>query len=206
MKPTTAFSWLLACLLSLASLTAPAAERYLIDTKGAHAFITFRIQHLGFSWLEGRFTRFSGDFEYDEANPANNRVEIRIEMKSLDSDHAERDKHLRGDSYFDVKKYPTARFVSNAWLDHGDGTATLKGRLTLRGIDKDIEIAVTRMGSGKDPWGGYRRGFEGSTTLHLSDYRMKKAKLLGPAAEEIRIWLSLEGIRQSRKSRNPHKR
>ncbi|HFE48802.1 MAG TPA: hypothetical protein ENJ21_05750, partial [Chromatiaceae bacterium] len=62
------------------------------------------------------------------------------------------------------------------------------------------------MGSGKDPWGGYRRGFEGSTTLHLSDYRMKKAKLLGPAAEEIRIWLSLEGIRQSRKSRNPHKR
>ncbi len=183
-------------LLGLGALPVQAAEHYVIDTEGMHAFITFRVQHLGFSWLEGRFNRFRGTFDYDEANPANNRVEVEIDVASLDSNHAERDKHLRSARFFDVKKYPRATFVSTAWVDHGDGTATLKGRFTLRGITRDIELDVTRMGAGKDPWGGYRRGFEATTTLKLSDYKMKEGHILGKVAENIRIWISLEGIRQ----------
>ena len=183
-------------LLGLGALPVQAAEHYVIDTEGMHAFITFRVQHLGFSWLEGRFNRFRGSFDYDEANPANNRVEVEIDVASLDSNHAERDKHLRSARFFDVKKYPKATFVSTAWVDHGDGTATLKGRFTLRGVTRDIELDVTRMGAGKDPWGGYRRGFEATTTLKLSDYKMKEGHILGKVAENIRIWISLEGIRQ----------
>ena len=183
-------------LLGLGALPVQAAEHYVIDTEGMHAFITFRVQHLGFSWLEGRFNRFRGTFDYDEANPANNRVEVEIDVASLDSNHAERDKHLRSARFFDVKKYPKATFVSTAWVDHGDGTATLKGRFTLRGVTRDIELDVTRMGAGKDPWGGYRRGFEATTTLKLSDYKMKEGHILGKVAENIRIWISLEGIRQ----------
>ncbi len=183
-------------LLGLGTLPVQAAEHYVIDTEGMHAFITFRVQHLGFSWLEGRFNRFRGTFDYDEAHPANNRVEVEIDVASLDSNHAERDKHLRSARFFDVKKYPKATFVSTAWVDHGDGTAKLKGKFTLRGITKDIELDVTRMGAGKDPWGGYRRGFEATTTLKLSDYKMKEGHILGKVAENIRIWISLEGIRQ----------
>ena len=183
-------------LLGLGALPVQAAEHYVIDTEGMHAFITFRVQHLGFSWLEGRFNRFRGSFDYDEANPANNRVEVEIDVASLDSNHAERDKHLRSARFFDVKKYPKATFVSTAWVDHGDGTAKLKGKFTLRGVTRDIELDVTRMGAGKDPWGGYRRGFEATTTLKLSDYKMKEGHILGKVAENIRIWISLEGIRQ----------
>ncbi len=186
----------LALALGLGTAGTQAAERYVIDTEGMHAFITFRVQHLGFSWLEGRFNRFAGEFTWDEANPANNRVEVEIDVASLDSNHAERDKHLRSARFFDVKKYPRATFTSTAWVDHGDGTATLKGRFTLRGITRDIAIAVKKMGAGKDPWGGYRRGFEGTTTLKLSDYKMKEGHLLGKVAENVRIWISLEGIRQ----------
>ncbi|WJW75481.1 YceI family protein [Thiohalobacter sp. IOR34] len=184
------------CLLALVSLGAGAAEHYVIDTKGMHAFITFRVQHLGFSWLEGRFNRFSGSFDYDPEQPANNRVQVEIDVASLDSNHAERDKHLRSARFFDVKQYPKARFVSTAWEETGEGRAILKGRFTLRGVSRDIEIEVREMGAGPDPWGGYRRGFEGTTTLQLSDYRMKEAGILGPAANTIRIWLSLEGVRQ----------
>ncbi len=181
---------------SLVATPALAYEHYVIDTKDAHAFITFRIQHLGFSWMEGRFKRFSGRFDYAEANPALNKVEVEIDVASIDTDHAVRDKHLRGERYLDVKRHPKARFVSTDWIDHGDGTATLKGNFTLRGVSKEIELAVHKMGHGKDPWGGYRRGFEATATLHLSDYAMKDAPKLGPAAEEIRIWISLEGVRQ----------
>ncbi|RMG32629.1 MAG: YceI family protein [Gammaproteobacteria bacterium] len=181
---------------SLAVTPALAYEHYVIDTKDAHAFITFRIQHLGFSWMEGRFKRFSGRFDYAEANPALNKVEVEIDVASIDTDHAVRDKHLRSERYLDVKRYPKAHFVSTAWTDHGDGTATLTGTFTLRGVSKQIELTVRKMGHGKDPWGGYRRGFEATTTLRLSDYAMRDAPKLGPHSEEIRIWISLEGVRQ----------
>ncbi len=185
-----------ALILAITSITAQAAERYLIDTRGMHAFITFRIQHLGFSWLEGRFNRFSGEFTYDETNPANNRVSVEIDVASIDSNHAERDKHLRDERFFDVKRYPKATFVSTGWEDLGDGRARLKGKFTLRGVTREIVVDVRQVGAGKDPWGGYRRGFEGSTVLNLSDYRMKEGHILGPAAEKVHIWLSIEGIRQ----------
>jgi len=193
--PTLTRLLLIAGLILPLSL-AQAAEHYVIDTKGMHAFITFRIQHLGYSWLEGRFNRFSGDFDYDESDPANNRVKVDIDVASLDSNHAERDKHLRDERFFDVDKFPRAGFVSSAWIDHGDGTATLQGTFTLRGISKPVTIEVRQIGAGPDPWGGFRRGFEGKTTLLLSDYKMKEARILGPAAENIDIWLSIEGIKQ----------
>lgn len=193
--PTLTRLLLIAGLILPLSL-AQAAEHYVIDTKGMHAFITFRIQHLGYSWLEGRFNRFSGDFDYDESDPANNRVKVDIDVASLDSNHAERDKHLRDERFFDVDKFPHAGFVSSAWIDHGDGTATLQGTFTLRGISKPVTIEVRQIGAGPDPWGGFRRGFEGKTTLLLSDYKMKEARILGPAAENIDIWLSIEGIKQ----------
>lgn len=186
----------LTLILGLNTINAQAAEHYIIDTKGMHAFITFKVKHLGYSWLEGRFNKFSGNFDYDEASPANNKVNIEIDMTSLDSNHAERDKHLRSERFFDATKFPIATFVSTGWEDLDQGKAILKGDMTLRGITKAITINVSQIGAGKDPWGGFRRGFEGSTTLHLSDYKMKESAILGPVAEDIQIWLSIEGVRQ----------
>ncbi len=182
--------------IGLGAAVTQAAEHYVIDTRGMHAFITFRVQHLGYSWLEGRFNRFSGNFDYDASNPADNRVSVEIDIASIDSNHAERDKHLRSERYFDARKFPKATFVSTAWEQHDDDTATLKGRFTLRGVTKNISVDVSQIGAGKDPWGGFRRGFVGTTTLHLSDYKMKEGKILGPVAENIQLWLSIEGVRQ----------
>ncbi|PHS71520.1 MAG: hypothetical protein COB23_00680 [Methylophaga sp.] len=186
----------LAFILSFNVTSALAAEHYIIDTKGMHAFVTFKVKHLGYSWLEGRFNKFSGEFDYDETAPANNKVNINIDISSLDSNHAERDKHLRGERFFDAKKFPTATFISTNWEDKGNGKAILHGQFTLRGVTQNISININQVGGGEDPWGGFRRGFEGSTTLHLSDYKMKESAILGPAAEDVQLWLSIEGIRQ----------
>jgi polyisoprenoid-binding protein YceI len=186
----------LALIIGLSSANTQAAEEYTIDTKGMHAFVTFKVKHLGFSWLQGQFNKFSGQFTYDETNPSNNKVDLIIDISRLDSNHAERDKHLKSERFFDAKKYPNATFVSSSWHDLGNGKATLVGDFTLRGMTKEISIDVTQIGAGNDPWGGYRRGFEGTTTLKLSDYNMKESNILGPLAEDIHIWLSIEGIRQ----------
>lgn len=170
------------------------AAEYKIDTEGQHAFIQFRIQHLGYSWLYGRFNDFDGGFTYDEANPDKSKVNVTIDMDSIDSNHAERDKHLRGEDFFHVSKYPEARFVSTSFEDHGDGTATLKGDLTIKDATRNVTIDVKHIGHGEDPWGGYRRGFAGTTTIKLKDFNIDYD--LGPASTYAELELSIEGIRQ----------
>ena len=184
---------LCAGLLLMASGTIQAVE-YLIDTKGAHAFIQFHIKHLGYSWLVGRFNTFSGSFEYDEKNPDAASITVDIDTASIDSNHAERDKHLRDDEFLNVEKHPKARFVSNSYRDLGNDKGELKGELTLNGVTRPITIDVTHIGAGMDPWGGYRRGFEGRTSFALADFGIKRN--LGPASKEVHLWLGIEGIRQ----------
>lgn len=183
---------ILAIALSAPSLAA--AEDYVIDTKGAHAFIQFRIQHLGYSWLYGRFNDFSGNFSYDESDPSKSSIEVTINTASIDSNHAERDKHLRDKDFLDVKTFPEARFKSTSFTDNGDGTAVLSGDFTLHGVTKPISIDVQHIGNGPDPWGGYRRGFSGTTSFALADYGINYN--LGPKSKEVELTLSIEGIRQ----------
>lgn len=187
----------LAAILLSAALQVPglaAAANYVIDTKGAHAFIQFRIPHLGYSILLGRFNDFSGSFTYDEDNPEAASAEVVINTASIDSNHAERDKHLRGEDFLNVDKYPEARFVSTGYRENADGTGMLEGNLTLHGVTRPITIAVEHVGHGPDPWGGYRRGFKGTTTLTLADFGIDYD--LGPASRQVDLFLSVEGIRQ----------
>lgn len=170
------------------------AEDYVIDTEGMHAFIQFRIQHLGYSWLYGRFNEFDGSFSYDEAKPEDAKVEVTIKTDSVDSNHAERDKHLRGADFLHVDEYPEAKFVSTAYKPNGDGSGTLEGNLTLHGVTNPIAIGVREIGAGQDPWGGFRRGFQGNAKFKLADYGIDYN--LGPASKEVEMILSIEGIRQ----------
>jgi len=183
--------------LALASLltTAPLqAAEYEIDTKGAHASIQFRISHLGTSWLTGRFNTFTGSFNYDAANPAAASVNVEIDVNSFDSNHAERDKHIRGDEYLDVAKHPKATFKSTSYTPNKDNTGVMKGILTLYGTSKEISIDVNKVGEGEDPWGGYRAGFAGTTEIQPKDFGMNYQ--LGPAAETVYLELHIEGIRK----------
>ncbi len=193
MKRKTFTSLLLTAALAFTGTLASAAD-YVIDTKGAHAFIQFRINHLGYSWLLGRFNTFSGHFSYDEQHPSKASVQIEIDVASVDSNHAERDKHLRSEDFLHVDRYPQARFNSTAFEALGDGKAKLSGQLTLHGVTKPIVIDVAHVGHGKDPWGGYRRGFEGTTTLTLKEWGIDYD--LGPASRQVELFFSIEGIRK----------
>jgi polyisoprenoid-binding protein YceI len=193
MKLPTLTTSLLIAGLTFGSTALMAAD-YVIDTKGAHASIKFRVQHLGYSWLYGRFNEFDGKFSYDEAAPEKASIEVNIKTNSVDSNHAERDKHLRGDDFLDVDKYPQAKFISTSFTQGKDGKGTLKGNLTLHGITKPVEIAVQSIGEGKDPWGGYRAGFEGTTKFAMADFGILKD--LGPKSKDVEMILSLEGVRQ----------
>ncbi len=186
--------WCLAVTAAIPSVATAAVERYVIDTEGGHAFVQFRIKHLAYSWLYGCFNDFSGTFTYDTEDTSNSAVEVTINTASLDSNHAERDKHLRGKDFLDVDRYPQASFRSTAYKETGFNTSVLEGELTLKGITKPVRIEVQRIGNGPDPWGEYRRGFQGSTSFALKDFGIDYN--LGPAAREVEMILSIEGVRQ----------
>jgi len=183
--------------LSLGSLLFGAqamAATYKIDKEGQHAFVNFKISHLGYSWLYGTFNDFDGSFSFDAAKPEESKVKVELQTASVDSNHAERDKHLRSADFLNVAKHPTATFESTSVKSTGEGTADIAGNLTLNGVTKPVVIAATFVGEGKDPWGGYRAGFAGSTKLKLKDFDIQKD--LGPASQEVELIISVEGVRQ----------
>lgn len=192
MKKTIA-GVLLGSLLGAASLGAQAAD-YVIDKEGQHAFINFRISHLGFSWLYGRFNDFDGNFSWDAAAPEQSSVQVSINTASVDSNHAERDKHLRSPDFLNVSAHPQARFVSTGVEMTGEDTAKVTGELTLNGVTRPVVLDARFMGEGQDPWGGYRAGFEGTASLRLKDFDI--AMDLGPASQEVELMLTIEGIRK----------
>ena len=182
-------------LLTAFSTTAVSAAEYDFDIEGAHAFVQFRVQHLGYSWLYGRFNKFDGEFSYDPEHPENSSVSAEIDMTSLDSNHAERDKHLRSDDYLNVKKYPSASFKSSAYKVTGEGTGILTGDLTFFGSTHSIDLEIEHIGGGDDPWGGYRHGFEGRALLRPAIFGLDLVEALGmESAATIEIFLTVEGI------------
>lgn len=179
----------------LLGTAATQAADYTIDTEGAHASVNFRIQHLGYSWLTGRFNGFEGSLSYDPDNVAASKIKVTIDTGSIDTNHAERDKHLRSGDFLDVETFDKATFVSKRISNIQDGGKTfdVEGQLTLHGVTRDVTIAVQKVGEGEDPWGGYRVGFTGAAEIALKDFGIDYD--LGPASQVLELDLNIEGVR-----------
>ena len=167
------------------------AADYEIDA--THTFVTFQITHLGISTMHGRFNELSGRFTWDKDDPASASIDISIVPASVDTNHAERDKHLRGEDFLNVEAFPEAGFKSTGYEGDMNG-GKLMGELTLHGVTKPVTIDIERMGEGPDPWGGYRAGFAGTASIKRADFGIDYN--LGPAAETMTFDLTVEGIRQ----------
>ncbi len=178
---------------AVAVLLLPAAATQAADYNidATHSFIQFRTQHLGYSWLYGRFNIDKGTFSYDAAKPQDSRINLAVDVTSLDSNHELRDEHLR-EKYLQVEKQPLATFSSTAY--QGDaGSGTLTGTLKLNGVEKTVSIPVKKIGEGADPWGGYRAGFEGNLTIDARDYGYTYN--LGEHSFVVELQLGIEGVR-----------
>jgi polyisoprenoid-binding protein YceI len=178
--------------LAMTLTTGAMAADYTIDTEGGHASINFQTLHLGFSVLNGRFDTFSGSFTFDAENPAASTVSVEIDTASVNSNHGQRDNHLKSGDFLNVGAFPTASFVSTGVAVTGDKTGVITGDFTLRGVTKSIELETEFLAEGKDPWGGFRNGFTGTTSINLGDFGM--GGVIGNS--DIAITLHVEGIRQ----------
>jgi polyisoprenoid-binding protein YceI len=159
---------LLAALASLASTPAFAqTEAHVVD-KG-HSNVLFTVRHM-VARMTGRFEDYDMKLSIDRAKPENSSVEFTIKATSVNTDNADRDKHLRSPDFFDVEKFPEITFKSTKVTPKGDDAYEVTGDFTLHGVTKSVTLPVSYLGMMKDGRGNEKGGFEAAATLNRKDY------------------------------------
>jgi polyisoprenoid-binding protein YceI len=138
----------------------------------SHSGIHFSVRHLVIAKVRGKFTSFNGALELDEADLTKSKVDVSIDIASVNTSDEKRDAHLRSGDFFDVERFPTATFKSTSITKSGDGYL-VKGELNVHGVTKEVDLNTTFEGIGKDPWGGERTAFQAKTSINREDWGMK---------------------------------
>jgi polyisoprenoid-binding protein YceI len=179
-------------LLLLVFASPARAQKYGIDP--AHSSITFKVKHLGLTWVYGRFNEFSGDFTFDKGDPGKSSFAVTIKTDSIDTNQKMRDKHLRSKDFFDVEKYPEITFKTTSVKKGKDGYE-LTGDFTMRGVAKPITFTVKGGDDEKEfPKGVKRIGFTIQTKLNRSDWGMNF--MVGPISDAVHIAIGFEGVQK----------
>ena len=173
------------------------AASYTIDAD--HTTISFKVKHL-FSNVQGTFKKFEGSFTYDPNKPETWKTEATIQADSIDTNVAERDKHLRSKDFLEVEKYPTITFKSTGVSDMTPAGAKLSGLLTIHGVEKPVILDLEILGEAKDPWGNVAAGFTATTKINRKDFGLTWNQALETGGvlvgEEIAITLEVSGLLQ----------
>jgi len=139
------------------------ADLYILDTP--HSSVEFAVPWMGLTKVKGTFTDVRGTLAFDANDLARSSLTVIINMPSITTGNAQRDKDLKGESFFDVAKYPTARFTSRAITQEGDAWR-IRGALTIKAVTQDIDVPFSFLGQEIDSGGTARRvGFEGATRI-----------------------------------------
>jgi polyisoprenoid-binding protein YceI len=189
-------------LLAAAVLTTLAAlplraDTYAIDP--GHSEVSFQIRHL-VSNVRGRFNEFSGAVQLDPKNLPASSVEFHIKATSIDTNVADRDKHLRSPDFFDVAKFPEITFKSESIKPAGKDKYDVTGTLTMHGVSKKVTLPVSYLGQVKDPWGNTRAGFETETKLNRKEYGIEWNKVLDSGGamlgDDVSVAINLETVKK----------
>jgi polyisoprenoid-binding protein YceI len=179
-------------LLAILTVSAYAAETYKLDPE--HTSVVYRVKYSGVTFVYGRFNGPTGTFTYDQSSPSKSSIEMQVDANNIDTAVEKRDNHLKSPDFFDAGEYPLVTFKSTSVKKISSDTYQVTGSLTLLGKSRTLTVNANHTGSGKDPWGNFRRGFETSFTIKRSDFGMDF--MLGGVSDEIGITVSVSGIRQ----------
>jgi polyisoprenoid-binding protein YceI len=171
-----------------------AAAPFQIDA--GHSAVVFRCIHLGISQAYGRFNEFGGDVVFDEADLSQSSIQITIQADSVDTNHEQRDTHLRSPDFLSAKENPEISFVSTKI----GGTAEkleVEGDLTFHGQTQSVQATGAVIGAGDTPFGDHRVGFEVRFTIDMGDYGVEYVEQNpGGVGPEVDLTVSLECVRK----------
>lgn len=160
-----------------------------------HSFVTFSIKHMGISFVDGNFTKFSGTLIAAKEDLSDAKINFNVEVNSVNTTVEMRDKHLRSADFFDVEKYPNMKFESTSFKKISGNRYELRGKLTIKDVTKDVKFAVTYGGTAKDQRGTVKVGFSATATINRLDYNINYDPTGAALAKDVEIKLNLEFIK-----------
>jgi polyisoprenoid-binding protein YceI len=189
--------------MSAHTITEAPATSSIWQIDATHTQVEFAVRHLMISTVRGRFSDVNGTLTVPDGDFSRAQLAVVINAASVDTREPQRDAHLRSADFFDVEHFPTLEFRSRrVEADRRDSRKLLVvGDLTLRGVTREVTLAVTAEGRGRDPWGGERAGFSATTRISRKDFGLTWNQLLetgGVAvSDEVKISIDLEIVAQA---------
>jgi polyisoprenoid-binding protein YceI len=156
-----------------------------------HSSVGAVAQHLGISSVHGRFTEFGGRIEIAQ-DVEKSRVEAVIKASSIDTGNGMRDGHLKTPDFLDVETFPEITFRSTGLEPAGSDRWTVHGELTLHGVVRPVDLDLSYLGTGADPWGGTRAAFRATTELKREDFAMNYNQVVQAGISAIGTTLKVE--------------
>lgn len=150
------------------------AGTYAVDAP--HTQVTWQVNHMGFSMLQGQFGASEGSITIDPAKPAQTKVDVTFAIDQLSVTAPAFATHLKSKDFFDVANNPTARFVSTTVTPRGANRATVTGNLTIKGVTKPVTLDATFVGAGANPMSKKLNfGFSATGKIKRSDFGLGMA-------------------------------
>ena len=182
----------LTVLLATLPVAAFAGDSYTVDP--THTYPHFTVSHMGFSTMHGRFDESSGKVTLDTSAKSGS-IEITIKTGSVSTGYGKRDDHLKSPDFFNVAEYPTMTYKSTKMKFKGDVPVSVEGELTLLGVTKPVNLAITEFKCGTNPMNKkYECGAGATGKIKRSDFGM--SKFLPGVGDEINLVFEIEAYRE----------
>ena len=172
---------------------------YTIDP--VHSVADFKVRHMMVTNVRGEFAGVSGTVVFDAENPANSKVDAKIDVNTIQTRDAQRDTHLKSADFLDAEKFPTITFASKKVTKNGSDEYKVTGDLTIHGVTNEVVLDVEEVTpEGKDPWGNVKAGAAAKTKINRKDFGLVWNAALETGGvlvgEDVQIHLDLQLLKQ----------
>jgi polyisoprenoid-binding protein YceI len=162
----------------------------------AHSAADFSVRHMMVTNVKGQIRGLKGTIDIDDKDLTKSKIDVSLDVGTINTQNEKRDNHLRGPDFFDAQKFPLIKFTSTKITKSSDGLKVL-GDLTIRGVTKPVELAVDGPTAVvKDPWGKNKRGFSATTKINRKDFGVSWNKNLDGGGimvgDEVKISIEAE--------------
>ncbi|QIL72078.1 polyisoprenoid-binding protein [Diaphorobacter sp. HDW4B] len=166
---------------------------YAIDP--SHTFATFEISHFGASVNRARFDKKEGTVQLDKTAKTG-KVELTLQIDSVNSGVAPFNKHLQSAEIFDAEKFPTAKFVGDKFTFDGDKVVSVSGDLTIKGKTQPVTFKANQFACYESPM--LKRevcGGDFETTIDRTAFGVDYGVAYG-FPKSVRIVAQIEAVKQ----------
>ena len=172
--------------------------KWVIDP--THSEIGFKVKHMMFTNISGKFTKFDASIETDDTDFENAKVEFTGAVDSISTGNTDRDAHLVSADFFDAAQFPEIKFIVTSFTKIKEGQFDLTGDLTMHGVTKSVKIPTQYSGLMKDPWGNAKIAFSLDGKINRKDWGLNWNSALEAGgvlvSDEVHLTIEMQFIKQ----------